>query len=114
MPARRSVLRVALVTALVLLAALVANVLSDGASWSAADFLLAAVLLIGAGLLLELAAAHPRSVALRIAGVVLGAAAIAAGEADDAPGLVLFGLVVIAIVAAVTVGAARRGRSARA
>jgi PadR family transcriptional regulator PadR len=46
---------------------------------------------VGTGALLELAARKPRSVAHRAAAAGIGVAAIVFGEADDAPGLVLFG-----------------------
>jgi hypothetical protein len=64
---------------------------SDGANWGLGDFVLAAVLLAGTGFLLELAAAKPGNIAFRAAAVGIGVAAIAFGEVDDAPGLVLFG-----------------------
>ena len=92
---RRSIVRVALVTGLMLLLPLVTTLTSDGEGWSVADFVFAAVLLGGTGLLLELAARKPRSIALRAGAGAIAVAAIALGEADDAPGLVLFGLLLI-------------------
>ena len=93
---RRSFVRVALVTGLILLIPLVANQLTDGPGWSVADFVFAAVLLVGSGLLLELAVSKPRKLAYRVAAGAIAVAAIAFGEADDAPGLVLFGCLLIA------------------
>jgi hypothetical protein len=87
----RSVARVALVTTAILLVPAAAMVFSEEANWGLGDFLLAAVLLAGTGFLLELAAARPGSVAFRAATAGIGVAAIAFGEVDDAPGLVLFG-----------------------
>ncbi len=89
--AYKSVARVALVTVAILLVPLAAMLFSDGANWGLGDFVLAAVLLAGTGFLLELAAAKPGNIAFRAAAVGIGVAAIAFGEVDDAPGLVLFG-----------------------
>jgi hypothetical protein len=100
---RRSIVRVALATGLILLLPLVTTLTSDGEGWSVADFVFAAVLLGGTGLLLELAAKKPRSVALRAGAGAIAVAAIALGEADDAPGLVLFGLLLIVGTVVLTV-----------
>jgi len=102
-PARRSVLRVALVTALVLLVPLIGMLVSDGTDWGVFDFVFAAVLVAGTGLLLELAARKPRALVYRVAAAAIGVAAIALGEADDAPGLVLFGLLLVVGTVAMTV-----------
>jgi hypothetical protein len=91
----RSAVRVALATASILLLPLVAMLVTDEVDWGLADFVLAAVLLGGTGLLLELAARRPRNLALRVAAIAIGVAAIVLGEADDAPGLVLFGCLLI-------------------
>ena len=106
--ASRSVARVALVTAAILLVPLVATLLTDGEGWSVADFVFAAVLLGGTGLLLELAARKPRNLAYRATAGAIGVAAIAFGEADDAPGLVLFGGLLIAGTVALSVRTALR------
>ena len=82
----RSALRVALLTAFVLLVPLVAMQLTDGVVWSVADFVLAGVLLAGTGVLYELALRRPGSFVYRAIATVIGVAAIVAGEADDAPG----------------------------
>jgi hypothetical protein len=98
--AYRSVVRVALVTACVLLVPLVAMQITDEVDWGVADFVLAGVLLGGTGLLLELAARKPGRLAYLAAAIGIGVAAIVLGEADDAPGLVLFGgLLVVGTVA---------------
>ena len=104
----RSAVRVFLVTALVLLIPLVGMLVSDDADWSVFDFVLAAVLLLGSGLLLELALRKPRSIAYRAAAAAIGVAAIVLGEADDAPGLVLFGCLLIAAAIALTIRTAQR------
>jgi hypothetical protein len=108
--ASRSAARVALATAAILLVPLVAMQFSDGVAWSLADFVFAGVLLAGTGLLLELAARKPRSLAYRTAAAAVGAAAILFGEADDAPGLVLFGGLLIVGTVALAVRTAQRSR----
>ena len=108
-PASRSAVRVALVTVIVLLVPLVANQLTEGEGWSLGDFVFAAVLLVGTGALLELAARKPRSIALRAAAAAIGVAAIVFGEADDAPGLVLFGGLLIVGTVALAFRRAQRG-----
>jgi hypothetical protein len=107
---RRSAARVGLITAVVLLVPLVGMLVSDGVAWSVADFVFAGVLLMGTGLLLELAARRPRNVALRVAAAAIGVAAILLGEADDAPGLVLFGGLLILGTVALSLRTAQKSR----
>jgi peptidoglycan/LPS O-acetylase OafA/YrhL len=108
--AYRAAIRIAVVTGLILLIPLVLMLIGDdGTNWSVFDFALAAVLLSGAGLLLELAVRRPRSVVYRAAATVIGLAAMALGEADDAPGLFGFGLLLIA--GAIALGMRRRSAS---
>jgi hypothetical protein len=104
----RSALRVALLTAFVLLVPLVAMQLTDGVVWSVADFVLAGVLLAGTGALYELALRRPGSLVYRAIATVIGVAAVVAGEADDAPGLVGFGCLVILGTIALAVRPSRR------
>lgn len=106
--AYRSVARVAVVTAVILLLALVGMQFSDEVNWSLFDFVFAGVLLAGSGLLLELAARRPRSVALRAAAIAVGVASMLLGESDDAPGLVLFGLLLILGTVALAIRTAQR------
>jgi hypothetical protein len=107
-PAYRSAVRIALATACVVLLPLVAMQFTAEVDWGAADFVLAGLLVGGTGLLLELAARKPRNVVYLAAATVIGAAAIVLGEADDAPGLVLFGGLLIVATVALRVRTARR------
>jgi hypothetical protein len=104
----RPAVRVAAVTALILLVPLVGMQVSDQVNWSVADFVFAGVLLAGTGFLLELAVRRRDRVAYRVAGAAIGVAAIALGDADDAPGLVLFGCLVIVAMLALTIRTAVR------
>jgi hypothetical protein len=106
--AYRSAVRVALVTACVLLVPLVAMQFTDEVDWGVADFVLAGLLLGGTGLLLELAVRRPGKLAYRVAASAIGVAAIVLGEADDAPGLVLFGLLLIIGTVALTLRTVQR------
>jgi hypothetical protein len=106
--AYRSAVRVALATALILLVPLVAMQITDEVAWSLADFVIAGVLLGGAGLLLEMTARKRGTIGYPAAATALGVAAIVLGEADDAPGLVLFGCLLIAGAVALVVRTAQR------
>jgi drug/metabolite transporter (DMT)-like permease len=99
--AYRPAVRVALATALILLLPLVAMQITDEVDWGVADFIFAGALLGGTGLLLHAVAARKAgNVAYAAVATAIGVAAIALGEADDAPGLVLFGgLLVLGTVA---------------
>jgi hypothetical protein len=100
--------RVAVVTTVILLLPLVAMQFTDEVDWGVFDFVFAGALLTGTGLLLELATRKPRNLAYRAAAVTVGVAAIVLGEADDAPGLVLFGCLLIAGTVALAVRTALR------
>jgi len=104
----RSAIRVALVTTAVLLAPLVAMRFTDEVNWTPFDFAFAFVLLAGAGSLLELALKKPGRPVYRVSATALGVVAIVLGEADDAPGLVLFGLLLIGGTVALTIKRVRR------
>jgi hypothetical protein len=106
--AYRSAVRVTLATALILMLPLVAMQITDEVAWGVADFVFAGALLAGTGLLLELAARKPGNIAYRAAATAIGLAAIVLGEADDAPGLVLFGGLLIVGTVALTVRTAQR------
>jgi hypothetical protein len=92
----RSVLRVSTGVALVLLAALIGTLVSDEWVWTLADFVFVGALLTTIGAVLELAARRAGSRPLAVGIALLGVAAVVLGEADDAPGLVLLGMVLIA------------------
>lgn len=106
--ARRTALRVALATACVLLIPLVSMQFTDELDWGVFDFVFAGVLLAGTGLLLDLATRKPANLAYRTAAVAVGVAAIVLGEVDDAPGLVLFGGLLIVGTVALTLRTAAR------
>ena len=93
--AHRSAVRVTLATAFILLLPAAGMLITDGVDWGLGDFVLAAALLGGTGLLIELTVRKPRSIVYRAAAIAISVAAIALGEADDAPGLVLFGCLLI-------------------
>jgi hypothetical protein len=105
---KASAVRVALATALVLVVPLVGMLISDGVDWGVADFVLAGALVGGTVLLLELAVRRPASIAFRAAAIAIAVAAIVFGEADDAPGLVLFGCLLILGTVALAIRAAQR------
>ncbi len=107
-PLARSVRRVALGTAIVLLLPLLGMLVADGVDWGVFDFVFAAALVAGTGALLELAARRAGALVYRLAAAALGVAAIVLGEADDAPGLVGFGLLVIAGAVVLTVRTVQR------
>ena len=112
-PLTRPGIRVAVITALILLIPLVANQFTTGEGWRVGDFVLAAALLLASGMLVELALVSERSLVYRAIAAVIGFFAIAAGSADDAPGLVLFGLVLLGtllVLTATTALAHRRPR----
>jgi hypothetical protein len=88
-------MRVALATAFILLVPLVAMQISDEVDWGLADFVFAGVLLGGTGLVLELAARKAANLAYLATATAIAVAAVVLGEADDAPGLVLFGCLLI-------------------
>jgi hypothetical protein len=106
--AYRSAVRVALATAFILLLPLVGMRISDEVNWTLTDFVIAGALLGGTGLLLELAVRKPGNIAYRAVAGAIAVAAIVLGEADDAPGLVLFGCLVIAGTVALSVRTAHR------
>ena len=100
--------RVAVVTTVILLLPLVAMQFTDEVKWGVFDFVFAGAVLGGTGVLLELAVRKPRPIAYRVAAAAVGVAAIVLGEADDAPGLVLFGCLLIAGTIALAVRTALR------
>jgi hypothetical protein len=105
----RPAARVAASVTAVLLVPLVAMAFTEDVSWTFSDFAAAAFLLATVAVALELAVKRAGSLALAAALAVLGVLAALAGNADDAPGLVLLGLGLVA--GAVAVGARSRRRA---
>ena len=104
----RPAVRVALGVGFVLSLPLVAMLLADDVVWSLADFVAAGVLLTTIGVALELALRRAGNLAAALGIAALGVAAAVYGEADDAPGLVLLGLLLIASACALGVRTAQR------
>jgi hypothetical protein len=106
----RSLLRVAAGVTLILALPFVGMFFTDEVVWSLADFILAGVLLATVGFVFELAV---RRVGNRGTAIVVGALGIAAavlGETDDAPGLVLLGLLLVGSACALGIRTAQRRR----
>jgi hypothetical protein len=110
-PLFRSAVRVALGVALILSLPAVAMLITDEVVWSLADFVLAGALLTVIGVALELAVRKAGNLATAIAIGAVGVAAAMLGEADDAPGLVLLGVLLIASACALGVRRARAQHS---
>ena len=104
----RSAARVALGVALILSLPLVAMQFTDEVVWSLADFVAAGVLLATIGVALELAVRKAGNLAAALGIGALGVAAALLGEADDAPGLVLLGILLIVSACALGVRTAQR------
>jgi hypothetical protein len=107
---RRSVVRVALGVAIVTSLPLIAMQFSDEVVWSLGDFILLAILLTVIGVAIELAVRRAGGLGTAIGIAALGIAAALFGGADDAPGLVLLGLILIASACAIGVRTARPSR----
>jgi hypothetical protein len=93
---QRSVVRIALGVAIVTSLPLIAMQFADDVVWSLGDFLALAVLVTVIGVAIELAVKRAGGLGTAIGVGALGVAAAVFGEADDAPGLVLIGLVLVA------------------
>ena len=106
----RSAARVAVAVALVLSLPFVAMLVSDDVVWSVADFVLAGILLATIGVAVELAVKRAGNLVAAAAIGALGVAAGIVGEADDAPGLVLLGLLLIASACALGARRITHGR----
>jgi len=106
----RSAVRVALGVAFILSLPLVAMLITEDVVWSLADFAVAGVLLTAIGVALELAVRKAGNLATAIGIAAVGVAAAVFGEADDAPGLVLLGLLLIVSTCALGVRTAQRSR----
>jgi hypothetical protein len=106
----RSAVRVALGVAFVLSLPLVAMLITDEVVWSPADFVVAGLLLATIGVALELAVRKAGNLAAALGVAALGVAAAVFGEADDAPGLVLLGILLIVSACALGLRTAQRSR----
>jgi peptidoglycan/LPS O-acetylase OafA/YrhL len=106
----RSALRVALGVALILSLPLVAMQVTDEVVWSLADFVIAGAFLSVLGAALELAVKKAGNRATAVGIGALGVAAAALGKDDDAPGLVLLGILLIVSACALGVRTAQHSR----
>jgi hypothetical protein len=107
----RSAVRVAVGVALILSLPLVAALVADDFAWTLGDFVAAGVFLAAIGVVIELAVKRVGNLALAIGIAAVGVLAAVFGEADDAPGLVLLGIVLI--VSACALGVRTRTRPAQ-
>jgi len=105
----RSAVRVAVGVAFVLSLPLVAMLITDDVVWSLGDFALAGVLLAAIAVALELAARRAGNLTTALGIAAVGVAAAIFGEFDDAPGLVLLGILLIVSACALGVRTAQRG-----
>jgi hypothetical protein len=103
----RSTVRIALGVAIVLSLPLAGMLLSEDVIWSVADFVAAGVLLTALGTAIELAVRRAGSRALALGIAAFGVACAAFGEADDAPGLILLGILLIASACAIALRSKR-------
>lgn len=106
----RPLLRIALGVGVILSIPLTANLTSDEANWSVGDFAVAGVLLSVVGAVLELAVRRAGNLSTAIAIAVLGVAAGLFGQADDAPGMVLLGMLLLGSAAVLGVRSVLRSR----
>jgi hypothetical protein len=106
----RSAVRVAFGVTFILSLPLVAMLITDDVVWSLADFVVAGVLLATIGIALELAVRKAGNLATALGIAAVGVAAALAGQADDAPGLVLLGILLVVSGFAVGVRTAQRSR----
>jgi hypothetical protein len=104
----RSAARVAVGVALILSLPFVAMLITDDVVWSLADFVAAGALLAVVGVALELAVRKAGNLVAALGIAAVGVAAAVLGEADDAPGLVLLGIVLFASACAMGVRIAQR------
>ena len=106
----KNIIRIALVTAFILLVPLVAMQFSDGVNWSLFDFVVAGTLLFGSGLTYELIARKAGNTAYRAAvGVAVAAALLLVwinlavgiiGSEDNPVNLLYFWVLFIGIIGA--------------
>jgi hypothetical protein len=107
----KSIIRIALATAFILLLPLLAMQITDEVVWGLADFVVAGALLFGAGLTYELVARKMGSIAYRVAvGVALVAALLLVwmnlavgliGSEDELANLMYIGVLAVGIIGAI-------------
>jgi hypothetical protein len=106
----RSAVRVAVGVAIVLALPLVAMQFSGEMVWSLGDFVALGVLVTVVGVAIELAVRRAGNLGVAVGIAALGVAAGVFGEADDAPGLVLLGILLVLSAFAIGLRAAQRSR----
>jgi hypothetical protein len=97
----RSARRIAVAVLTILAIPFVATVSSSDFNWDVVDFVLAGCLLAVVGVALELAARRRGNLLVAATIAIAGVVAVVAGNADDAPGLVLLGILLVGSAAAV-------------
>jgi len=107
---RGAAVRVALGVACILAVPFVAMLFTDEVVWSLGDFAVAGVLMATIGVALELAVKKAGNLATAIGIAAVGVIASILGGLDDAPGLVLLGLLLIVSACALGVRAALHSR----
>ena len=104
----RSAVRVALGVALILSVPLVAMQFTDEVVFSLADFVVVGAFLTALGVAVELAVRKTGSLAVAVGIAALGVVAAVWGKGDDAPGLVLLGILLVVSACALGVRTARQ------
>jgi hypothetical protein len=97
--------------ALVLSLPLVAMQFTDEVVWTLGDFIVVGVLLTAIGVAIELAVRRAGNLAIAVGIAALGVLSGLWGQAGDAPGLVVLGIVLIASACALGMRSAQRRRS---
>lgn len=97
---RRAMGIIVAVVVVVLLLPAIGMVTRTGADWGVMDFVLAALLVGGAGVLLERVVRRPPGLLGISLLVAVGSAAMVLGELDDAPGLVGLGMLLVLLTIA--------------
>lgn len=104
----RSAVRVSALVFAVLAVPLIGTAISDDVEWSVTDFVLAGTMVGAIGACAETAIHRRGNVVVAVIVALTGVAAGVVGELDDAPGLILLGLLMIAGAGAMTHRRARK------